>query len=110
MVLTDSSLMCIRRARSAFDLSSAFGRLFVWPPCSTFLARGGGEGVRKGPAPVNGVAVDRFLKVVGPAGGVLADFGDGDDVQAAVQRAIAGAESRWRTASPEDTSIGAVPV
>jgi hypothetical protein len=40
----------------------------------------------------------------------LADLGDGDDVQAAVQLAIAGAGKSVADRVPEDTSIGAVPV
>ena len=52
-----------------------------------------------------------FAVVVGAAGGVMADLGDGHDVQAIVELAVPGAgESRWRTTSPEDTSIGAVPM
>ncbi len=31
MVLAGSPLLCIRRARSAFDLSIAFGRPMDWP-------------------------------------------------------------------------------
>ena len=36
-------------------------------------------------------ALGSFPQVVGPAGGVLADLGDGHDVQAEVELAIAGA-------------------
>ena len=51
-----------------------------------------------------------FAVVVGAAGGVMADLGDGHDVQAIVELAVPARDRRWRTTSPEDTSIGAVPV
>lgn len=45
--------------------------------------------------------------VVGTAWPVVPDLADGHDVQAAVELAAPGA---GRTVSPEETSIGAVPV
>ena len=55
-------------------------------------------------------AFGSFPQVVGPARGVLADLGDGHDVQAAVELAIAGARKSVADHLAGGPSIGAVPV
>jgi hypothetical protein len=46
-----------------------------------------------------------FALVVGAALGAVADLGDRHDVQGVVSWRSPARESRWRTTSPEDTSI-----
>ena len=55
-------------------------------------------------------AFGSFPQVIGPAGGIVADLGEGHDVQAEIEWRSPARESRWRTTWPEDTSMGAVPV
>jgi hypothetical protein len=84
------------------------------PSLSQGVHRGPVGGTRRRTVVVSDIAVLRgrfsrgaFALVVHAAGGVVADLGD---VQTAVELSIFGAGQRWRTTSPEDTSIGAVPV
>lgn len=53
-----------------------------------------------------------FGQVVGPAGAVALDLGDGRGAQAAVELAVPGRGrvGDVRRTSPEDTTIGAVPM
>ena len=106
---------CPRRLRHRFGR-----RWWSWLPSST---HGSGTCARSRPNPtgpfasatatdvdVEVVVVDEEV-VVGPAGGVVADLGDGGHVDRVVQLAVtARGFSRCRFLGPEDASIGAVPL